>query len=47
MTEITYNGKEVVKMEVRTCGEDGDQVWFRYTFKDGKFVDTVVFKGEI
>ena len=45
MTDITYNGKEVAKMEVHE-GDEG-YVWFRFRFHDGKTVDTDSFKGEV
>jgi hypothetical protein len=44
MTDITYNGKEVVKMEVHDLGMS---IWFRFHFKNGNYEDTPYYKGEV
>jgi hypothetical protein len=44
MTDITYNGKEVVKMEIQ---DDGECVWFIARTKDGKTYCSQTFKGEV
>ena len=43
MTEITFDGKKVVKMEVH--GQEF--VWFRFHFEDGSHFDTFTMKGEL
>ena len=44
MTDIIYNGKPMVKMEVNDTEEF---TWFRFTSKDGKHYDTNSFRGEV
>jgi hypothetical protein len=44
MTEVTYNGKEVVLMEVHDSGEF---IWLKFILKDGKSYTTFNFKGEV
>jgi hypothetical protein len=45
MTDILYDQKPVSMMKVFHSGEDS--IWFRFIFKDGTHVDTLVFKGEV
>jgi hypothetical protein len=44
MTEITYNGKEVVKMEVH---DEGDFVYIVFKTTDGKMYSTANLRGEV
>jgi hypothetical protein len=44
MTDVTYNGKEVVLMEVHDSGEF---IWLKFITKDGHIHTTFNFKGEV
>jgi hypothetical protein len=44
MTEIRYNDKKVVLMEVHDSGEF---IWLKFITKDGKTFTTFNFKGEV
>jgi hypothetical protein len=44
MTEVTYNGKEVDRMEIH---DDGDYIWFVVRTKDGNTYSTYNLKGEV
>jgi len=45
MTDILWDGKKLVRLEIHEAGEDGEFVWFRGTFKDGTKKDTLYLKG--
>jgi len=44
MTEILFNGKEVVKAEFHVSGQ---LMWIRFILKDGTRYETYVFQGSV
>jgi len=47
MVKVKVEGREVEEMEFHFAGEDGNYMWIRFRFKDGKTQDTYVFKGSL